>query len=110
MSKQDRAYYEKDNRNQAADTNANLEPGAGNESLAKKKATRHVRSVVLSIFDRRRKLADADGVCHKFLIDALVDGKFLTGDTTKEIRQITHRQERIASSEREETIVEITEV
>lgn len=85
---------------------ANLEPAAGDESLATKKTQRLDRRCRVTVLSRRHRLADPGGCSSKYLIDAIVSAGLLQDDSTRYIQEpIIETQEKIPKIEQEETII-----
>jgi hypothetical protein len=122
-----RGFLEKDYEQQANGTyrkrrkqnlqipnrNADLESGTGNGNLATKKASRFDRQhrISIRICHRRHRLTSdytTQGLCNKYLVDALVSVGVLTDDSAKFISETTESFEQIPKSEQEETIVTLT--
>ena len=83
---------------------ANMEPTVGNEPMAKKVVARldSQGSVMLGIHSKRRRLADADGISAKALIDGLVHAGLLADDRTENLAEVRFSQQK---DKTEETIV-----
>ena len=86
----------------------NVEPTAGNEPLAKKKAQGLGPPCRIHVHSRRYRLTDADGVSAKAAIDGLVHAGLLQDDSAKYVAEVSYSQEKISKKEEEETIIEIT--
>ena len=76
--------------------------------MATKKDKRLNSRCGLHIHSRRHRLADADGISAKALIDGLVLANVLEDDSTKFVKWVTYSQEKISKKEDEETIITIT--
>ena len=87
-----------------------VESDTGDAPLGPQEATGYCGQVDVVITEKRHRLADPDGSSCKFLLDSLVDSKVLRGDSAKEIREVKKSQVKIATNEKEETIVEIYKV
>ena len=85
----------------------NVEQAVGDTLLAKKKTPRFDGQVDISFTEKRHRLADPDGSCVKYVIDALVSCGVLQDDSAKKIRKIEKNQTRVSKNEREGTILEI---
>ena len=90
--------------NRVADPHAVVEPPAGHESLAEKKGPRFDSPVRLVCHHVRKRLIDPDNISIKAALDAIVKAKILRDDTAKQIKSITHTQEKGAE---EKTIITI---
>ena len=64
----------------------------------------------IHIHSKTHKLADADGRSCKASLDGLRQAKVLEDDSPQFVKEVSHSQEQISTSEQEETIIEITEV
>ena len=64
----------------------------------------------IHIHSRTHKLADADGRSCKAALDGLREANVLEDDSPQFVKEVSHSQEQIKSSEQEETIITITEV
>jgi hypothetical protein len=65
--------------------------------------------VSIHIHSRRHRLTDADGLCGKWLIDAIVQSGLLRDDSPAWVEEVRFSQEKIGKSEPETTLVEIRE-
>ena len=93
--------------NQTSLSFADMEPTPGNAPLGAQKAPRLDSPCRLHIHSRRHRLTDPDGISAKAAIDGLVLAGVLPDDSAKCVSQVTFSQEKIASEEIEETIIEI---
>ena len=84
----------------------NVEQGTGNESLATQKAQGFDGPVSIRIHSKRKRLTDSDGACSKYLIDAIVDAGLLRDDSPKEVKEVTHSQEKTKGPEITEVTIE----
>jgi len=87
---------------------ANVEPSAGNESLATGKVKKMDTPCCINIHSRRYRLTDADGCSGKAAIDGLVHAGVLPDDSAKYVEKVSHTQEKIKKPEIEETILTLT--
>ena len=79
--------------------------------MAKSKGAAFDSCVSIEIISYRRRLADADGVSAKAVIDGLIASGILRGDTTKDIREpILMRQVKVKTESEEKTVIIITEL
>lgn len=85
---------------------AHVQPRSSYEPLAKEKTARFNRPASIHVHSKRKRLADPDGCCAKYVIDALVDCGIFCDDSTEQIKQITSSQEQ---SKEEETLIYIYE-
>ena len=58
----------------------------------------------------RKRLADPDNLYGKPILDELVKNKILVDDSAQYVREVSHRQVKIAPGEEECTLIEIYEV
>lgn len=77
------------------------------QQVGKKKNSRFDTPVCISIHHRRYRLADPDGLSAKAAIDGVVQAGILEDDSTQEVKQVIHTQEKIPKTEKEETIISI---
>jgi len=61
--------------------------------------------VIITVHSFRYRLADPDGLCAKYHIDAIVKAGLLVDDTTKEIQEVRFRQTKISKPEEERTVI-----
>lgn len=97
----------KQHENRTTNPHANLEPNPCYAPDGTEKPATFNSPVRLRFTHYRKRLCDPDGLSVKAVIDALVAGKVLTDDSTKQVAEITHRQVKSAD---EKTIIEIEEV
>jgi hypothetical protein len=57
------------------------------------------------IHSKRHRLADPDGVCGKYVLDAIVSAGVLPDDRSPFITEVSHSQEKVPTSEPESTII-----
>lgn len=93
MSK--KPYGKTRKKNSSSCTLADLESYLRNEPLAKEKVKRVDSPVRIHIHSKRKRLADADGVSAKALIDGLVLGGVLSDDSPREVTAVTYSQEKV---------------
>ena len=74
--------------------NANMEPAAGNESLAAKTGTGFTSPVDITVHSVRKRTCDIDNISIKAVLDQLVRSGVLGGDDAQYIRSIKHTQEK----------------
>ena len=95
----------------SAGKTTNLEQGLAPSLPATPQIECFNQKVVVTITDYRVRLADPDGVCEKFLIDAIVGCGILKDDSAKYIEKvIKNRPLKVKSIKEEKTVVEIEEV
>lgn len=94
-------------QNNTTISDAYLEPRIGNALLGAQKIARLDQKCRLHIHSQRYRLTDADGVCGKYVIDALIHAGLLRDDSPKEVEEVTYSQEKIPKTEKEQTIVKI---
>lgn len=93
-------------KGRAAVSSSNLEQGIGNEPVGEKKAKGFNRCVSIHYRSIRKRLADSDGLCSKYVTDALVDVGILRGDDPQCVKEVSYSQEK---GKEEKTIIEIME-
>ena len=93
-------------KNRATVCVANVERGAGDEQVETEKATRFNGQVSIRVHSIRKRLTDADGICSKYAIDAVVDAGILPDDSPKYVTEVSHTQEK---GKEEKTFIIITE-
>ena len=69
--------------------------------------TKFDKIVSILVHSRQIQPTDADGICAKYVIDAIVDAKILIDDSPKYVKEITCRPEKIKATQAEETIITI---
>jgi hypothetical protein len=67
------------------------------------------RPVMLRVVHFRKRLADYDDLCAKYVVDALVDRGVLAGDSPKHIRGVVHEQVKVKTGSEEKTVIEVYE-
>lgn len=87
-----------------AHTDAELEPDFGNAPNGKKKTPRFDSQVHITFHHVRKRKIDPDNLSIKALLDGIRQSGLLTDDTAKEIKSITHTQEK---GKKEKTIITI---
>ena len=98
-------------RNRDTSSGSDLEPVTGNEPLATHGFATFDSQVSLRVDTYRIRLADADGISAKAIIDGLVHCGILRGDTTKEIKEpVEIYQHKVKNQEEERTEVRISKV
>ena len=65
--------------------------------------------VIISVHCRRHRLADPDGICAKWAIDAIVKAGILVDDSAAFVKEVRFSQEKIAKAFEEDTIITLTE-
>ncbi len=90
--------------NRISGTGANLERNTINALKAANAIKKIEPPVILSITHYRKRLADPDGLCSKWVIDGIVKAGILPDDNASIIKEI--RQKQVKSS-KERTIIEI---
>ena len=86
---------------------ANVEPGTGNESMAKSKIKDMDSPCRINFHSRRYRLTDADGCSGKAALDGLVHAGLLPDDSAQYVEKVSHTQEKIKKPALEETIITI---
>ncbi len=97
------------NHNQGAAL-TDLESLTSNEPLAAHEAAALFQSCRIHIHSKRHRLADLDGISHKYAIDTLTECRIIADDQPEIVKEITFSQEKVGSKEPEEVIVTIVEV
>jgi len=87
-----------------ADTYAVLESAFSHESLGAQKVPRFNTPVRLVCHHVRKRLLDPDNLSVKAFIDGIVKAGILADDTAKQIKSITHTQEK---GKEEKTVITI---
>ena len=91
-----------------SDTGSDLESAARNESLAANGVATFNSQVRLRIDTFRVRLADADGISAKAIIDGLVHCGILRDDSTKEIAEpVEIYQHKVKTTDQERTEIRI---
>lgn len=94
--------------NRGSDTDANVEPVAGDEPLSESKATAFDSQVRVRIDTFRTRLADADGISAKAILDGLVYCGVLRGDSLKEIAEpVEIYQHKVKNQSEEKTEIRL---
>lgn len=97
----------------ASNSVADLEPGAGDEQVAKEKTKGFdpplSYPVRIHIHSARKRLCDADGACGKYAIDGLIHAGIIPNDDPAHVREVSYSQEK-AAGRAEETIITIEEL
>ena len=83
----------------------NVEPGFSDAPLAAKADARSHGQVSIVFRSYRHKLADPDGLCGKYVLDALVSCGVFKDDSTDYIKSVAHEQIKISAKEKERTVV-----
>ena len=89
---------------------ADVELPASSESVGAGKGAAFDSRVGITIVSYRTRLADADGVSGKAVIDGLVNCGVLANDTTKEIAEVRYRQIKVKNQADEKTEIIIEEI
>ena len=84
-----------------------MEPNTSNALHRKEKAPGFDGQVNIAFREKRYRLADPDGSCVKYVLDALVTCRVLQDDSAKEIGKVSKEQIKIDKNEQEETVIEI---
>ncbi len=86
---------------------ADLESRLGHASLAKEAPPRFDGPVGIRIVEYRHRLADPDGACAKYLLDAIISAGVLPDDSAKFVKKIEKEQIKVGRDKSEMTVVEI---
>lgn len=78
-----------------------------NEPLAEKRFKRFDTQIIVHIHSMRHKLADADNISAKAIIDQLVTEGILQDDSPKYVKEVRFSQEKIPKSDSERTLIKI---
>ena len=77
--------------------------------MAKNEIKKMAKRCNVHFHSRRHRLADPDGISGKAVLDGIVNSGLLANDSAKEIKHVTHSQEKIPGAAQEETVIIITE-
>ena len=101
-------YQEKHgNKDRTPVSAADMESGASNALLGAEKVTRLDSPCRIHIHSKRHRLADADGICAKYVIDGLIHGGLLPNDSARWVKNVSFSQEKIGTDREEKTVVMI---
>ena len=89
---------------------ADMEPGIVDEPRRPYAAQAFDSPVSIRIHSRRHRLTDSDGICGKWIIDAIVESGLLRDDSAQWVKEVRFSQEKISGNEPETTLVEIREI
>jgi len=81
-----------------------VESSPGDESLGTEKITRLAVPCRIHLHSIRRRLADSDGICGKYVIDGIIHAGILPDDSPEEVKETSFSQEK---SNQERTIIKI---
>ena len=107
-------YYD-ETKNSAAIPNANLESHPCNAPHGKEGFERQDKvcgfrpceqRCSIHIHGKRNRIVDPDGQSGKYVIDAIVEAKILSDDTTEQISKVTYSQAKTRGEEETEIIIE----
>lgn len=84
---------------------ADLEPDSGNESERAYEIKKINSPTRVHVHSRRHRETDSDGICAKWVIDAIVAAGILRDDSPTYVSQVTFSQEKVDKSEPEMTII-----
>ena len=93
--------------NNAADTDADLEPDSSDAALRANQAPLFNKRVRIHFHHVRNRLADIDGLSVKYAIDSLVASNVLADDSAKQVAEVTHSQSKGGVEETKVIIEEI---
>lgn len=68
------------------------------------------KRVIITVHSFRHRLADPDGLCAKYHIDAIVESGLLRNDTEKEVKEVRFKQSKIPKAEDEKTVIILEEI
>lgn len=94
--------YQKQIRDQLAVCAPNMEPDTGNAAKNPNAVKSLDEKVRIHIHSIRKRLADSDGICGKYVIDGLVLSGLLPDDSPQWVEAVTFSQEQ---GEPERTII-----
>ena len=94
--------------NNTTNSPANLEPDISDAPFSAEAIAGLNPPCCIHIHSLRHRLADADGISGKAVIDGIVHAEILSDDSAKTIREVTYSQEKIATADPETTIITIT--
>ncbi len=84
---------------------ADLEPVARDATLGAEGFKARDTRVSISVHSVRKRIADADGVSAKAVIDALVANGVLQDDSPAFVESVTHTQSKASKGESEYTVI-----
>ncbi len=87
-----------------------MEQTPSNAALAAHETQAMFQSCRIHIHSKRHRLADLDGISHKYLIDCLTECRIIADDKPEIVKEITFSQEKVGSKEPEEVVITIEEV
>ena len=87
-----------------------MERNTGYEHMGKEKTKGFFERCNINIHNKRKRLADTDGICYKYSVDGLTIGGVFQNDTPEFIKEITSSQEKCKTGEEEETVITITKI
>lgn len=67
-------------------------------------------SVHILVTSYRKRLADPDGICAKWAIDAICELGILSDDSAKEVAEVRYKQVKVKTESEERTVIRIEEV
>jgi len=97
-----------ENNTNTTHTTTNMEQNINNAPFSAKGVARFNRPISIHIHSIRNRLTDPDGLCAKYVVDAIVSAGILSDDSAKEIYRISYSQEKTKGAE--QTIITIKEV
>lgn len=84
---------------------ANMEPAAGNESVAKKEMPRFDSPVTIHVISYRKRKHDPDGISAKAVLDGIVRAGILADDSWEQVKSITFESRK--AQDEEKTFIKI---
>lgn len=84
-----------------------LESRARHEAPRKNAPEAFDAPVNITVHSKRKRLADPDGICFKFVLDGIRLGGILEDDSTKEVREVRFTQEKAKEESTKITIEEV---
>lgn len=97
-------------RGSGSNSNAKLESVVANEQVEANGGAAFDSRVDIYVNHYRTRLLDPSNCGIKAAEDAIVTNGVLRGDTTKEVREVRHRQIKVSSKEEEKTVIMIRPV
>jgi len=97
-------------KNQTPIPTSNLEPGTCHGPTGQNEMQKINPPVIISVHCRRHRLADPDGICAKWAIDAIVKSGVIEDDSAAFVKEVRFSQEKISKAFEEDTIITLMEV
>lgn len=84
-----------------------MEPNFSYEYMGKEEGERLDKRCRIHVHSRRTRLADADGVSAKAVIDGLVKAGLLANDSPECVKEVSYSQDNSKNKDSEETIIDL---